>query len=79
MEIQDVLAPRLLSNASIPEVDIDWGNQHWEAVKKRYSEIGNEVKVPIEEIDLDHKTVELKMRSDYRGFGLETFQERKAK
>ena len=66
------------SNASILEVDEDWGNQLWEVVKKTYGEIGNEVKPPIEEIDFDQKILELEMRSNYGSFGSKTSHESRA-
>ena len=76
-EIWNVLMPKLVSNSSVPEVDEDWGNQLWDAVKKTYGKTENETKPPIEEIDFDQKTLELEMRSDYGGCGLETFCESK--
>ena len=47
-------SPKLPSNTSVPEVDEEWGNQLWEAVKKTYGKKqGTEIKPPIEEIDLE--------------------------
>ena len=51
MEIWDVLAPKVMSNSSILDIDEDWGNQLWKTMKKIYGETRNEVKPPIEEID----------------------------
>ena len=57
-------SPKLPSNTSVPEVDEEWGNQLWKVVKKTYGkEKGLETKPPIEEIDLEQKTLELEMRS----------------
>ena len=72
-------SPKIPSNTSIPEVDEEWGNQLWEAVKKTYGgKEGSETKPPIEEIDLEQKTQELEMRSKYGGVGSEVSQESKA-
>ena len=48
-------------------------------MRKTYGkEKGSETKPPIEEIDLEQKTLELEMRSEYGGVGLEVSQESKA-
>ena len=52
-ESQEVLVPKMLSNSCVPQVDEDWGNRLWDAVKKTYGKTGNEAKPPIEEIDFD--------------------------
>ena len=65
-------SPKLPSNSFVPEVDEEWGNQLWEAIKKTYGkEKGSKIKPPIEEIDLEQKTLELEMRSEYGGVGSE--------
>ena len=51
----------MVSNASVPEVEKDWGNQLWKAMKKTYGETRKEVKPQTEEIDFDQKTLELEM------------------
>ena len=72
-------SPKLPSNISIPEVDEEWGNQLWEAVNKTYGkEKGSETKPPIEELDLEQKTLKLEMRSEYGGVGSEVSQGSKA-
>ena len=72
-------SPKLPSNTCVPKVDEEWGNQLWEAVKKTYrKEKGSKTKPPIEEIDLEQKTLELEMRSEYGGVGSEVSQESKA-
>ena len=76
--MRDMLAPKMLSNAFVLEVNEDWGNQLWEVVNKTYGEIRNEVKPPIEEIDFAQKTLELEMRLDYGGCRSKTSHERKA-
>ena len=62
LELNDENKPIVIPNTSIPEVDEEWGNKLWEAVKKTYGKIGSEIKPPIEEIDFDQKTLELEMR-----------------
>ena len=70
--------PKMSSNSSVLEVDEDWGNQLWEAVKKTYGKIGNEAKPPIEDIDFDQKTLDLEIRSNYEGCGSKTSHKSKA-
>ena len=80
IEIQDIMEPKLISNTSIPEVDENWGNKLWEAVKTTHGEQGSETtKPPIEEIDFDQKTLELEIRSEYGGDESKTSLESKAK
>ena len=52
-------SPKLPSNIYVPKVEGEWGNQLWEA----------KTKPPIEEIDLEQKTLELEIRSKYGGVG----------
>ena len=48
-------------------------------MKKTYGgKKGSKTKPPIEEIDLEQKTLELEMRSKYGGVGSEVSQESKA-
>ena len=46
-------------------------------MKKTYGGKGLESKAPIEEIDLEQKTLELEMKSDYGGVGSESSKESK--
>ena len=71
-------SPKIPSNTSVSEVDEDWENQLWEVVKQTYGGKGLESKPPIEEIDLEQKTLELEMRLEYGEVGSEVSQESKA-
>ena len=77
MEIQDVLAPNLISHSFIPKVDEDWGNQLWEAVKRTYGKTRNEIKPPIEELNFGQKTLKLEIRFEQEDFGSKTSHESK--
>ena len=79
LELNDEKKPIVIPNMSISEVDEEWGNKLWEAVKKTYGEIGSEIKPPIEEIDFDQKTLELEIRSENGAFGSKSSHESKAK
>lgn len=58
-EIKTTLRP----NTSIPEVEENWGYKLWEAVKRTQKmDEGQNEKPPLEEIDFDQKTLEIKIR-----------------
>ena len=68
MNIRDIVEPELISNTLIPEVDEDWGNKLWEAVKTTHGEKGSKyAKPPIKELDFDKKT--LRARDEVKVWG----------
>lgn len=71
--------PILTPNSSIPEVDEDWGNKLWEAVKNTQNIKESQGRdPPIEEIDFYQKTLALEIRSEYGDAGLEKSEDSKA-
>ena len=63
LELGKALEPKLISNASIPEVVEDWGNKLWDAIKTTQGQKGSiDAEPPIGEIDFDQKTLELKIK-----------------
>ena len=54
----------MIPNSNVPEVDEEWGNKLWDAVKNTQNETTEIIKPPLVEIDFDQKTLELEMRSD---------------
>ena len=70
--------PIMIPNTSVPEVDEEWANQLWKAVKHAHLEIHASEKPPLEEIDFDQKTLELELRSEYGDAGSEKSEESKA-
>ena len=61
-EIQN--EPRMIPNSNVPEVDEEWGNKLWDAVKNAQNKTPENIKPPLVEIDFDQKTLELELRSD---------------
>ena len=61
-----------------PEVDEEWGNQLWEAVKHTQPGAHSLEEPPLEEIDFDQKTLELELRSEYGDAGSEKSEDSKA-
>ena len=57
--------PRLIPNSSIHEVDEEWGNKLWDAVKFAQEETTKSNKPLLVEIDFNLKTLELELHSDY--------------
>ena len=47
LELGKALEPKLILNASIPEVDKDWGNKLWDAIKTSQGQKGS--------LDADHQ------------------------
>ena len=56
--------PQMIPNSNVPEVDEEWGNKLWDAVKQAQNETNEYVKPPLVEVDFDQKTLELELRSD---------------
>ena len=69
--------PKMIPNSNVPEVDEEWGNKLWDAVKCMQNETDESVKPPLVEIDLDQKTLELELRSDYNDEGSENSEHTK--
>ena len=64
--------PIMIPNSSIPEVDEDWGNKLWEAVKQTQEPKKETSEVPpLKEVDFDQKTLELELQSEYGDVGSE--------
>ena len=79
LELRKALEPKLISNASILEVDKDWGNKLWDAIKTTQGQKGSiDAEPPIEEIDFDQKTLGLEIRSEYGEADSEISHESKA-
>ena len=77
--LKDDLIPIFIPNSSIPEVDEDWGNKLWEAVKQTQQKTESHgTKPPLDEIDFDQKTLELEIRSENGDAGSEKYEESKA-
>ena len=56
--------PQMIPNSNVPEVDEEWGNKLWDAVKNAQNETEEHVKPPLVEVDFDQKTLELELCSD---------------
>ena len=56
--------PQMIPNSNVPEVDEEWGNKLWDAVRNAQNETTESVKPPLVELDFDQKTLELELRSD---------------
>ena len=69
----------LIPNSTILEVDEEWGNALWDAVKRTQKETKRKPGPPIEEIDFDQKTLELEFKSQYGDVGSEKSESSKAK
>ena len=70
--------PILIPNTSVPEVNEEWANQLWEAVKHTQPGAHSLAEPPIDEIDFDQKTLELELRSEYGDAGSEKSEDSKA-
>ena len=69
----------MISNTNISEVDEDWGNKLWDAIKQTQDKTKSKKgKPPLDETDFDQKTLELEMRSKYGDVGSKKSQESKA-
>lgn len=55
----------MIPNSSVLEVDEEWGNKLWDAVKIAQEGTTDSNKPPLVEIDFDQKTLELELCSDY--------------
>ena len=63
LELGKALEPKLISNASILEVDKECGDKLWDAIKTTQGQKGSiDAEPPIEEADFDQKTLELEIR-----------------
>ena len=69
--------PKMIPNSNVPEVEEEWGNKLWDAVKCMRNETDESVKPPLVEIDLDQKTLELELRFDYNDEGSENSEHTK--
>ena len=58
------MIPQMIPNSNVPEVDEEWGNKLWDAVRNAQNETTENVKPPLVEVDFDQKTLELELRSD---------------
>ena len=56
--------PKMIPNSNVPEVDEEWGNKLWDAIKNTQNETAKSIKPPLVEIDFDQKTLELELLSD---------------
>jgi hypothetical protein len=70
--------PILIPNTSVPEVDEEWANQLWEAVKHTQLGAHSREEPPLDKIDFDQKTLELELRSEYGDAGSEKSEDSKA-
>ena len=71
--------PTMISDTNISEVDKDWGNKLWDAIKQTQDKTKSKKgKPPLDEIDFDQKTLELEMRAEYEDARSEKSQESKA-
>ena len=69
----------MIPNSNVPELDEDWGNKLWDAVKITQQEgTGESQGPPLVEIDFDQKTLELELRSYYNDADSEKSEESKA-
>ena len=68
----------LIPNSIVLEVDEEWGNALWDAVKRTQKETERKSRPPIEEIDFDQKTLELEFKSQYGDVGSEKSESSKA-
>ena len=75
----NLLGPETISTTTIPEVDEDWGNKLWDAIKTTQGLKGSDyTKPPIDELEFDRNTLEMGARSDYGDQASEASQESKA-
>ena len=70
-EIEKETKTILIPSSTVPEVDEEWGNALWDAVKQTQKETERKSRPPIEEIDFDQKTLELEFKSQYGEEGSE--------
>ena len=61
----------IIPGSTVSEVNEEWGNSLWEAVKRTQKETLQKPGPPIEEIDFDQKTLELEIKSQYGDMGSE--------
>ena len=45
--------PKMIPNSNVPEVDKEWGNKLWDAVKNAQNKTPESIKPPLVEIDFD--------------------------
>ena len=78
--LQGEKRPTVIPNMSIPEVDENWGNKLWESVNKSWEKADEKLeKPPLDEIDLDQKTLALELRSKYGDKGSDRRNLRRAR
>lgn len=74
----NLFGPEVNLATSILEVDEDWGNKLWDAIKTTQGQKGSDyTKPPIEGLDFDLNTLEMGVRSDYGDQASEASQESK--